>query len=101
MNLKKGMPCRIISCHETQIMGVANCFVTLTRIDDQPPPVWNKGNLPFWCFEEKLRSSPALYGRSMPVISLSHTVLRPLGNPGDGEVDEMVRLVGRPKGVTV
>lgn len=90
MNCRPGQLCRIVHNRYTALGGIVDRFVTTVRLDG------NSRFEPSWIYE----GAPVRTRFGDVAECIPDSWLKPIDNPGEDEVDEMVRKVGAPEGVT-
>lgn len=85
LNCRPGDLARVISCPDTIECGVADWFITMTSINGC---TWL--GQPVWGYEGPWRVVPKGPGQGMSITGFADHILRPIRDPGDDAVDEML-----------
>lgn len=92
MNCKPGDLARVISIPQTRGTGLDDVIIKVTHLDG----VTDDGTLPAWAYE-----GPKLTHRKGPTVgrvvtAIADHVLRPIRDPGEDAVDEMLLRIPSP-----
>jgi len=89
MNCQPNELCRVVHNEFTALGGIAGRFVTVLKVE------LNARFEPSWIYE----GSRIVTSTGRVVQCIPDKWLKPIRDPGDDAVDEMVRKVGKPEGV--
>lgn len=89
MNCQPNDFCRVLNNPVTALGGIADRFVTVMALDQ------NQCSEPAWIIEGGAFRTV----QGFKVQCIPDKWLKPIRDPGDDAVDEMVRKVGTPEGV--
>lgn len=89
LNCKPGQLARVISHPVTVHANIADMIVQVTKLT----PTWL--GVPAWEFVGAPLAKLCSHGDPLVVEMIPDELLRPINNPGDDAVDEMVAKVGK------